>query len=97
MTINISDDNFGTLAICAIRYCQGRQTYMPDLVRRIIRPYLTEVSDRDLDVMIEDCQFQCRTRMFGNDKIDKPGWLKWADELHTEKERRKKHETEKHL
>ncbi len=23
------NDDFGTLAICAIRYCHGRQTYMP--------------------------------------------------------------------
>ena len=41
-------DDFGTLAICAIRYCHGRQTYMPDLVQDIIRQHLRELSDQDL-------------------------------------------------
>ena len=81
-------DDFGTLAICAIRYCYGRQTYMPDLVRGIIRPHLRELSDKDLTVMIEDCDFQERMHLYGDERIDKPGWLKWKAELIAEKERR---------
>jgi hypothetical protein len=34
-SIKLDQENFGTLAICAIRYCQGRQTYMPSLVQGI--------------------------------------------------------------
>ena len=86
--INMNEEAFGTLAICAIRYCQGRQTYMPDLVRGIIRPHLKELSDKDLRVMIEDCDFQERMKLYGDERIDKPGWLKWAEELKAEKERR---------
>lgn len=86
----ISSDDFGTLAICAIRYCFGRQTYMPDLVRDIVRPHLAELSDNDLGVMIDDCYFQERTNVFGDETIDKPGWLQWRAELIAERDRRKK-------
>ena len=86
--IKLEKDDFGTLAICAVRYCQGRQTYMPDLVRSIVRPRLKELSDRDLNVMIEDCDFQERMNLYGNERIDKPGWLEWKADLIAERERR---------
>ena len=53
MKIDISQKDLGTLCICAIRYCHGRQTYMPDLVRSICRNHLREMSDKDLGVMID--------------------------------------------
>ena len=84
----LEKDDFGTLAICAIRYCHGRQTYMPDLVRGIIKPHLKELSDEDLNVMIEDCDFQERMHLYGDERIDKPGWIKWREELIAERERR---------
>ena len=80
--------DFGTLCICAIRYCHGRMTYMPDLVRDIIRPHLNELSDNDLQVMIEDCDYQRRANLYGDPSIDKPDWLQWEQELKQEKERR---------
>lgn len=46
--IKINEDNFGVLAICAIRYCHGRQTYMPTLIQGIVGQHLEELSDRDL-------------------------------------------------
>lgn len=84
----LSSEDFGTLAICAIRYCQGRQTYMPDLVRDIIRPYLSLLSDKDLSVMIDDCGFQKKHDLYGDEKIDKPGWVEWEDELLRERSKR---------
>ena len=84
----ILNDDFGTLAICAIRYCHGRQTYMPELVRDIIAPHLPEVSDKDLTVMIEDCDFQERFKLYGDERIDKPGWIRWKELLIAEKGRR---------
>ena len=70
MIKNINPNDFGTLAICAIRYCHGRQTYMPELVREIVAPHLPEVSDKDLTVMIEDCDFQERFKLYGDERID---------------------------
>lgn len=90
MIKNITQDNFGILAICAIRYCQGRQSYMPDLVRKIVIPYLPDISDKDLGVMINDCEFQKDLNLYGDERIDKPGWLRWKELLLAEKERRSK-------
>ena len=91
--IKIDKGNFGTLAICAIRYCQGRMTYMPDWVRGIVRPHLRELTDKDLAVLINDCEYQRRCNIYGDELIDKPGWLKWEQELKAEKERRNKDES----
>ncbi len=84
----LEKDDFGTLAICAIRYCHGRQTYMPDLVRGIIRSHLRELDDKDLAVMIKDCDFQEQMHLYGDERIDKPGWLKWKEDLIAERKRR---------
>lgn len=81
-------EDFGTLCICAIRYCQGRRTYMPDLVRSIVRPHLKELSDKDLAVMINDCSYQKRFDLYGDEDIDKPGWIAWEKELLEELDRR---------
>lgn len=86
----MTSDNFGTLAICAIRYCQGRQSYMPSLVQGIVMAHLTELSDRDLHVMIEDCRMQEEMNLYGSETIDKPGWIKFRQALIDEQERRGK-------
>lgn len=90
MVKNVTAEDFGTLAICAIRYCQGRQTYMFDLVSSIIAPHLHDISDKDLGVMIEDCEFQERMDLFGDKRIDMPGWIRWRELLEAEKQRRSK-------
>lgn len=86
--INLSQEHFGTLAICAIRYCHGRQTYMPSLVQGILIPHLQEFSDKDLAVMLDDCEFQSRMHLYGDEQIDKPGWLVWEQKIHEEIARR---------
>ena len=87
--IKITEESFGTLAICALRYCQGRQTYMPDLVRNIVKSRLKVIEDNDLAVMIDDCDFQESMKLYGDEKIDKPGWLEWRRLLMEEEKRRK--------
>ena len=88
VNIDMEEDDFGTLCICAIRYCHGRQTYMPELVRGIVRRFLPTIRDTDLNILIEDCGFQERMNLYGDERIDKPGWLKWKEELLAEKKRR---------
>ena len=88
-TVRINPNDFATLSICAIRYCQGRQTYMPSLVQGIVRGHLEELSDKDLTVMINDCSYQEEFNLYGSEVIDKPGWLKWKEDLLKERERRK--------
>ena len=86
--IDISQEDFGTLCICAIRYCHGRQTYMPSLVQSICRDYLKEFSDKDIAIMLDDCDFQDTMNLYGDEKIDKPDWLRWRADLLAEQKRR---------
>ena len=51
--VEINED-FCTILICAIRYCLGRQTYMPSLVTDFIRPLLPHLDDKTLRVMRAD-------------------------------------------
>lgn len=88
MKIDISQNDFGTLCICAIRYCQGRRTYMPSLVQSIVGSHLEELSDKDIQVMMNDCEFQKRFDLYG-DECDKVDWLKWEQKVTDEWERRK--------
>lgn len=88
MKIDILPEDFGTLCICAIRYCHGRETYMPSLVQSICKAHLKELSDKDLAVMIDDCRFQRNMNLYGDEHIDKPDWLKWEATLLEERGRR---------
>ena len=63
---------------------------MPSLVQGIVGSLLSKISDKDLEVMIEDCDFQKKMKLYGDEKIDKPGWIKWQERLETEKEMRSK-------
>ena len=93
MKIEISQDNLGTLCICAIRYCMGRMSYMPSLVQGIVSGLLPHLSDQTIGVMRDDCDFQRRTKQYGDERIDKPGWIRWRDLLEEEKARRKANES----
>ena len=88
MKTNINQENFGTLCICAIRYCQGRRTYMPSLVQDIIKPHLSELSDKTIKVMLDDCGFQRRFDLYGDKNIDMPDWLRWEQILTLEWKKR---------
>lgn len=92
--VQISPEKLGTLAICALRYCQGRETYMPGLVRDIVRPFLPWLRDLDILTMLEDCDRQKRYNLYGDDRIDKPGWDEWREQVQAEQKRRAGGETQ---
>ena len=85
--IEIDKENFGTLCIGAIRYCHGRRTYMPSLVMEIVGQHLSELSDRDIKVMYDDCRFM-NISDYGDEVIDKPNWLLCEKTLKKELKRR---------
>lgn len=87
MKIEISQEDFGTLCICALRYCHGRRTYMPSLVQEIVGAHLMELSDKDIDVLINDNDFLKRFNLYG-DECDKTDWLIWAAKVRAEKTNR---------
>ena len=87
MKIEIRQEDFATICICAIRYCHGRKTYMPSLVMEIVGRHLSELSDRDIKVMYDDCRFM-NLSDYGDEVIDKPNWLLWEKKLKEEVGRR---------
>lgn len=86
--MTLDNEDFGTLAVCAIRYCHGRQTYMPSLVQGIVREHIAEISNKDLQVLINDCESQAQWNDYGSD-YDKENWLKYRDMLIAEQNKRK--------
>lgn len=88
MKIEIDQEDFGALCVCAVRYCQGRQTYMPAWAQRIIGGYLPLLSKSTIDVMINDCKDQAKLGYYGDEKVDKPGWLLWEQKVKEEGRRR---------
>lgn len=71
--IDISKEDFGTLCVCALRYCHGRQTYMPGLVQEIVSTHFGDLTDKDLKVIADDERFQREMNLWG-DKCDKVDW-----------------------
>lgn len=85
--MKLSQEDLGTLCICAVRYCHGRKTYMPSLVQEIVCNCMDELSDRDVKVMYDDCRFM-NAADYGDEVIDKPDWLLWEKALSKELKRR---------
>ena len=58
---------------------------MPSLVREIIKSYIKEISDKDLQVLINDCGYTLKWE----DEIEHKEWAEWKDMLIAEQKRRK--------
>jgi len=80
MKITISQDDFGTLCICALRYCHGRKTYMPSLVQGIVRSHFKDLSDKDLGVIANDEEYQQRFNLLGME-CDERDWKRFYANL----------------
>jgi hypothetical protein len=88
--IDPTNDDFGAVLNCAIRYSLGRQTYMPHLVMDFIRPLLPQLSDRTLWCMARDIREAETYGGCGSPVIDEPKWMKFLEDVETEVERRSK-------
>lgn len=80
------DEDFCTILICAIRYCLGRQTYMPFLVIEFIRPLLPHLDNKTLSIIENDIK---NAESYGNEKIDKAIWVRFLSEVEEEIFKRK--------
>ena len=83
--IDLSDDFFGAVLNCAVRYCIGRQSYMPSLVTDFIRPYLPYLSNKTLWCFERDLS---GTTFWGDENIDEPLWLSFKADIEREINRR---------
>lgn len=61
---------------------------MPSLVQDIVRGHLQELADGNLHVVLKDCDDMTEFD-YGDPLIDKPGWMKWKEDLENEQLRRK--------
>ena len=75
------DRDFGTVCGCAIRYSLGRQTYMPSLVQQFINRNLKQIDSYSLAVMARVIK---EAPSYGNETIDKPGWMNFLAVLEKE-------------
>lgn len=87
LVVQISSDDFSVLCVCALRYCQGRQTYMPSKIQDIVMNYIDAISDIDLKVMLDD-EGMLEFTGYGDDLIDRPNWERFYYKLKEIKEER---------
>lgn len=86
--IEISQDNFGCILNCAVRYAIGRQTYMPGIVIDFIQPLLPYVNDKTLYVFDQDITDQKYMGGYGDKLIDEPMWIRFLQDVIKEEQRR---------
>lgn len=90
--IEINKD-FEAVLLCAIRYCIGRQTYMPSLVIDYITPLLSELSDNCLRLMQDEINERGIYKDgLGDEKIDRPYWEQFNEKITDEMKGRKKND-----
>lgn len=77
-TIDLSDDSFGAVLNCAVRYALGRRSYMPYLVTSFITPLLPHLSKKTIWCFRRDLE-ECRD--FGDPEIDKPIWEQFLQKV----------------
>ena len=88
------DEDIGTIAICAVRYAIGRQTYMPGIVQGFVMRHPDIVDKRVKEVMLRDIDEADRVTEhqmpsgevlvidhLGDTKIDRPGWERFREWL----------------
>ena len=93
-TIDTTDADFGALLICAVRYCLGRHTYMPNLIIGYITPLLPCISDNTLRCMDADLNKPELYGGFGDEKIDEPTWVRFHNCIRKEIEQRRENHNE---
>lgn len=84
--IQLEDQDFGTILICAVRYSLGRRTYMPSLVQDFIRPLLPYLPNKTIWCLEKD--ISC-AESYGDPHIDEPGWIHFLSGIQTEIQTRK--------
>ena len=83
---DLSDDDFGCVLNCAVRYALGRRTYMPYLVTNFITPLLPHLTDKTIWCFKRDLE-ECRD--FGDPEVDEPTWSSFWAAVRAEDAKRK--------
>lgn len=86
--IDASDDEFGLMLNCAVRYAMGRETYMPHAVMDFITPLLPKLTVKTLACMNRDLDQPELFGGLGHEKIDAPRWIEFHTAVKHELEHR---------
>lgn len=87
--VDPASDDFGLVCNCAVRYCFGRQSYMPSIICRYIIPLLPKLTDKTLDCFECDIAERKRTSFDFDDPCDYETWDAFYKEFCREIEGRK--------
>lgn len=93
MIIDVSNDDFGMLLNCAVRYAIERKTYIPQAVINYIKPMLQNISDKTLSCMVHDIE---SAKNYRNKSIE-PEWFDFLNEIQKEQQRRHKNDTSENI
>lgn len=87
--VDPTNDDFGAVCNCAVRYCLGRRSYMPSLVCRYIISLLPKLTDKTLECFQRDIAERKRTGFYFGDSYDYKTWDAFYKAVCKEIERRK--------
>ena len=90
--IPISVTDLGVVLNCAVRYCMGRQTYMPSIVIDFITPLIPRLDNKTLWCLDRDLSDPAVYGGLGDEKIDAPLWIKFHERIKEEIKSRKEQE-----
>ncbi len=90
--VDPTNDDFGAVCNCAVRYCLGRRSYMPSLVCGYIIPLLPELTDKTLDCFERDIAERKRNGFYFGDSYDYKTWDAFYKAVCKEIERREENE-----
>lgn len=90
--IDPTNDDFGAVCNCAVRYCLSRRSYMPSLVCGYITSLLPELTDKTLDCFERDIAERKRAGFDFGDSCDYETWDAFYKAVCKEIERRKGNE-----
>jgi transcriptional regulator with XRE-family HTH domain len=87
--VDPTNDDFGAVCNCAVRYCLGRRSYMPSFVCGYITPLLPELTDKTLDCFERDIAERKMAGFDFGDSCDYETWDMFYKAVYNEIERRK--------
>ena len=86
--IDISNDDFGAVLNCAVRYAVGRRSYIPSIVVGYITPLIPYLNDKTLWCFDQDITEAKYTGGYGDPNIDEPLWVEFHRKVREERSKR---------
>lgn len=87
--IDPTNDDFGAICNCAVRYCLGRRTYMVGLVTQYLSKHLPEMDDKTLYCFKRDIEKHIEYGCDMGDDFDREEWHSFLASVRMEIENRK--------